>query len=55
LWVVDVIGHLGVDGLADMQQCVGAIIESILVASLQEEVTKRDIAINPDLTLIVVQ
>ncbi len=30
LWVVDLIGHLGVDGLADMlQQCMGATIESI--------------------------
>ncbi len=29
LWVVDSIGHLGVDGLVDMlQQCVGAITKS---------------------------
>jgi hypothetical protein len=30
LWVVDSIGHLGVDGLVDLlQQCVGAVAESI--------------------------
>jgi hypothetical protein len=37
LWVVDSIGHLGVDGLADLlQQCVGATTKSTFGNKLLE-------------------
>jgi hypothetical protein len=52
LWVVESIGHLGVDGLADLlQQCVGAVVKSTFGNKLREKAAERDTAINPGLTL----
>ncbi len=56
MWVADSIGHLGVDGLADLLQSAWVLQQSLLLAiTLWEGVAERDTAMNPGLTLTTVQ
>jgi hypothetical protein len=56
LWVVNLIGHLGVDELIDLlQQCVGVATKSIFGNKPSRRSYRRDTAINPGLMLTPVQ
>jgi hypothetical protein len=44
LWIVDLIGHLGAGGLADLlQQCVGVAASLLLATRLREGAVERNI------------
>jgi hypothetical protein len=57
LWVVDSIGHLGVDELVNLpQECMGVAIKSTFSNKpLGGSCRKRDTTINLGLTLIAIQ